>query len=518
MKSNFTMLDNLQLGIKPTKEGFQEVIDKVNDWNKANGKATEYQIDNLADCQSALVDYVEMQGLAGYAAKEATGTIQGSWSSLKGAWENLLVGLADGNQDLDVLVENTINSAGKVLENVIPRVKQIFKSLIKIVKNYLTNIDWNEVGKNLLNAFENAYNIVVEYFSNIDWGPIIDSIISFFQNIDYEGIAEALFELFGKAVANLVKLGIVIGEHIKQALNDAITYFQDMAEESGGNIVAGILEGIADAIIGIGQWIYNHVFIPFIDGFKSAFGIHSPSTVMAQMGSFLIDGLKNGLLGIWDRVKSIFENLKNNVISKFTDIKNNMSNKANEAKNAVLNIFENIKNGIQNKIDSAKEKVKNAIDKIKGFFNFSWSLPKLKTPHFNITGSFSLNPPSVPKIGIDWYKEGGILEGIMTEPTIFGFSPRTGNAQIGGEAGAEAITPINKLLDMIRIANNESNNGVIIALNSILNLLVGYMPEMINLIKEGKYIVLDDGTLVGTISEKVDKNLNEIFEKRKRGS
>ena len=73
MKSNFTMLDNLQLGIAPTKEGFQQLIDKVNEWNAENGEATAYTIDNLADCQAALVDYIEMQGLAGYAANEAAG-------------------------------------------------------------------------------------------------------------------------------------------------------------------------------------------------------------------------------------------------------------------------------------------------------------------------------------------------------------------------------------------------------------------------------------------------------------
>ena len=91
MKSNYTMLDNLQLGIKPTKEGMQEVIDKVNEWNTANGNATKYEIDNLADVQSALVDYIEMQGLSGYAADEAAGTIQGSLASTKASWDNLSV-------------------------------------------------------------------------------------------------------------------------------------------------------------------------------------------------------------------------------------------------------------------------------------------------------------------------------------------------------------------------------------------------------------------------------------------
>lgn len=125
MKSNFTMLDNLQMGITPTKEGFQEVIDKVNEWNAANGRATAYQIDNLADCQSALVDYIEMQGLAGYAANEAAGTISGSIAMTKAAWSNLLTGLADENANLEVLVNNFTQSVAITAENLLPRIQQI---------------------------------------------------------------------------------------------------------------------------------------------------------------------------------------------------------------------------------------------------------------------------------------------------------------------------------------------------------------------------------------------------------
>lgn len=125
MKSNFTMLDNLQLGITPTKEGFQEVIDKVNEWNEANGRATDYQIENLADCQSALLDYVEMQGLSNYAAAEAAGTIQGSLSMVKSAWKNLIVGFADGSQDISVLVDNLVSSVTIAAGNIVPALSQI---------------------------------------------------------------------------------------------------------------------------------------------------------------------------------------------------------------------------------------------------------------------------------------------------------------------------------------------------------------------------------------------------------
>ncbi len=125
MKSNFTMLDNLQLGITPTKEGFQQLIDKVNEWNAENGEATAYTIDNLADCQAALVDYIEMQGLAGYAANEAADTIEGSTASMKAAWQNLATGMADSNADMEGLTQDFVDSVFTAGKNIVPRVQQI---------------------------------------------------------------------------------------------------------------------------------------------------------------------------------------------------------------------------------------------------------------------------------------------------------------------------------------------------------------------------------------------------------
>lgn len=124
MKSNYTMLDNLQLGITPTKEGFQEMIDKVNEWNAANGKATKYQIDNLADAQSALIDYIAMQGLAGYASMEAAGTISGSFAMVKATWQNLITGVADKNANMESLIGNFVTAAGTAASNLIPVITQ----------------------------------------------------------------------------------------------------------------------------------------------------------------------------------------------------------------------------------------------------------------------------------------------------------------------------------------------------------------------------------------------------------
>lgn len=127
------------------------------------------------------------------------------------------------------------------------------------------------------------------------------------------------------------------------------------------------------------------------------------------------------------------------------------------AVNIVNTVLNKIVAGFNEKMNSARDKVNNAIQQIKSFFNFSWSLPKLKLPHISMTGKFNLSPPSVPKFGIEWYKNGGI----MTDPTMFGFNPLSGKSMVGGEAGPEAILPLSKipeLMEKMGYLNSNENN------------------------------------------------------------
>lgn len=168
-----------------------------------------------------------------------------------------------------------------------------------------------------------------------------------------------------------------------------------------------------------------------------------------------------GVFGsIKDGVATKIEATKTAVSDKFEAIKTNMRNKIQSAKESVVNIFGNIKEGIANKIEAAKEKVKNVIDKIKGFFNFKWSLPKLKLPKISISGKFSLSPPSVPKFSISWNKLGGVFD----KPTLFSY----GNTLQGiGEDGAEAVVPLEKntqWLDRLADRLAAKQNGVPIVL------------------------------------------------------
>lgn len=140
-----------------------------------------------------------------------------------------------------------------------------------------------------------------------------------------------------------------------------------------------------------------------------------------------------------------FDEIKTNITTRVANIKDNIKQGFETAYNTVKDTFSKISNAIKDKIESARDTVKRAIDKIKGFFNFSWSLPKLKLPHISISGKFSLSPPSVPKFGIDWYSSGGIF----TKKTVLPNGIGVGDAINGVGNAAEAVLPIDELPKLI---------------------------------------------------------------------
>lgn len=147
------------------------------------------------------------------------------------------------------------------------------------------------------------------------------------------------------------------------------------------------------------------------------------------------DEIKATVTRVADNIKEKVEDMKARAVESFTNLKEGIASRVEAIKSSVAEKFNAIKQKILTPIQNAKDRVKELIDKIRSFFNFKWSLPKLKMPHLKITGEFSISPPSVPKFSVDWYARGGVFD----KPTLFTSGGRLGGL---GEAGAEAIVPL----------------------------------------------------------------------------
>lgn len=166
------------------------------------------------------------------------------------------------------------------------------------------------------------------------------------------------------------------------------------------------------------------------------------------------EGFREFWINLWEKVKEIaitvWNGIKTAVMNVVNTIKSGISNGFNAIKTTVSNIVNGIKNTISNVINGIWNTVSGIVNKLKSVFNFSWSLPKIKLPHFSISGSFSLNPPSIPHFSVDWYKKAMSGGMILKDATIFG---QSGNTLLGGgEAGDEAVVGVSSLRSMIQDA------------------------------------------------------------------
>lgn len=182
-----------------------------------------------------------------------------------------------------------------------------FKIALETLAGFLLNLDIAQLYQAASQLVIGFANGITETILNIDWAGMADQLVAlatgFFTEADWAGMATAVFTTIGAAFGAAAAF---LWELIQVAWQSVIAWWHDAAFEDGKFTIEGLLEGILSAISGIGTWIYEHIFLPFINGFKAAFGIASPSTVMAEMGVFIIEGLKNGLAGLWSQVSGIF--------------------------------------------------------------------------------------------------------------------------------------------------------------------------------------------------------------------
>lgn len=252
------------------------------------------------------------------------------------------------------------------------------------INGFFKNTNWGALGDTISTGIKGALNGITTFFKDFDWSFIVQGLIDFCKNIDWNGIVDSMFEMLGSAFASFVNLGMILGEKINEAIDEAGNFFSEKIKECGGNVVEGIFKGIIEALGNLGQWVIDHIFTPFIEGFKNVFGIHSPSTVMAELGTYIIQGLLDGISSLVDSIKQIWENIKQTVISTFNSVKDNISNIFNNIKNIASNIWNNItsnirnavsniKNGIVQNFQNAYNSIQNIFSNIGSFFSGVWS-------------------------------------------------------------------------------------------------------------------------------------------------
>ena len=212
-KQNYTMLDNLKLGYGGTKEEMQRLLE---DAEKLSG--IEYDISSYADIVDAIHVVQTEMGITGTTAKEAATTIQGSLASMKGAWKNLLTGVADDNANFEVLVSNFVDSLVTAGENIIPRVK----ITIQGVTNLISQASQSIVPLVLQTLIETAPSLISAGMDLVV--ALIDGISSNASSV-------------GKCIMDIIS---VILEKLSKSIPELLV--------AGVNIVFGLVQGLIDGI------------------------------------------------------------------------------------------------------------------------------------------------------------------------------------------------------------------------------------------------------------------------------
>ncbi len=377
------------------------------------------------------------------------------------------------------------------------------------VNAFFAGIDWSKAAETLSGAITGLFDTVIGFIETVDWVAIGKDIFTFIANIDWGGILGRVARLIGDIIGTCWRLTL---SGVKAAIKGIKEYFTKKIEEAGGSVIGGLWKGIKDAFGNAWEWIKVNIFQPFLDGFKKCFGIHSPSTVMAEMGDYIIQGLYNAVSSGIEKVKKIFRKILNTIKDVFTGIggwfkqtftevftnvkavlqsiisfitsvfAGNWSSAWNSIKKAFQSVWDGMVTVVKipinliisaiNKMTGAVESAVNSI--IDGLNTLSFDIPdwvpKIGGSHFGFDLGH-IDIPEIPKLASG---------GLATAPTL---------AMVGDNRNAsvdpEVIAPLSRLTSMLGSTDP-----------AVLSLL----GEILEAIKDKRTVVSIDSNAIGRTS------------------
>lgn len=363
---------------------------------------------------------------------------EGIWNGISTFCTTVCNGIVTNVTAFCTTVHDTISTIFNAAKDVVSNVWETIKNVVQVAIMFIVEV------------IKAAFELITVPFRFI-WENCRDTIISVWETIK-SAVQTAI---------NFVKDNIITP--VMNAISTTITTVWNAIQTTFTTVINVIKSAVQTAW----NFMKNSVITPVMNGIKTVITtvwnaiktavqtvvnaikttVQTVFNAVKTTVTTIWNAIKTGTTTAWNAVKTAVTTpinaAKSAVTSAINGIKSTISSVWNSVKSATSSTWNAIKTAITTPINAAKTAVGNAISAIRSKFNFSWSLPHLKLPHPYISGSFSLNPPSVPHFGISWYKNGGI----MTKPTAFGAAGDTLLA--GGEAGAEAILPLKQFYDRL---------------------------------------------------------------------
>lgn len=237
---------------------------------------------------------------------------------------------------------------------------------------FFSTFSWSTLSSVISHFLSGAVQLFTGLIQGVDWRSIpmgiLKAIADIFKGFDYASLFGSVMELIGSGIAAGISFLLGIGDVLISAWESVVALFSPVVNMSGTEIIEGLYNGITSALRNIGSWIVNNIFKPFINGFKSAFGIHSPSTVMMEMGQYLMEGLRDGI-----------SNFISSVIAKFAEIKDKIIAKWDETKQKTQEKWSSIKSGLESTWTAVKTSASEKFQAIKDTVTTRWNETKAST-------------------------------------------------------------------------------------------------------------------------------------------